>query len=107
MAPKLRALGQDYHPDCFKCEVKCIATQFILKVGLGMSLTCNNNICMSLDGTRPEKGPWEVGKETENFNCLDTLTFKPKKSITNVIIAEVWLGSRGWMLPQEQQTLLP
>ena len=72
-----------------------------------MSLTCNNNICMSLDGTRPEKGPWEVGKETENFNCLDTLTFKPKKSITNVIIAEVWPCSRGWMLPQEQQTLLP
>ena len=21
VAPKLRALGQDYHPDCFKCQV--------------------------------------------------------------------------------------
>ena len=24
VAPKLRALGHDYHPDCFKCEVKYI-----------------------------------------------------------------------------------
>ena len=23
VAPKLRALGQDYHPDCFKCQVTC------------------------------------------------------------------------------------
>ncbi len=29
VAAKLRALGQDYHPDCFKCEVKCNETRFI------------------------------------------------------------------------------
>ena len=60
VAPKLRALGHDYHPDCFKCEVKCF------------------------------------------FDFKDV-----RLALLHEIFTEVRPNSRGWLLPQEQQSLLP